>query len=95
MTNRVSYLQVLGTKNPAEVLTKHVPADLFQQQSEATSIMATDGQASVATALNTLEAVLFLPEVSLGPNKVRFAATVSCNAVLALGKSREVGRRDG
>ena len=54
------YLKVLGTKNPADVLTKHVPADLLERHLEATGMAATDGRAAAAPELNTLEAVLFL-----------------------------------
>ena len=43
-TNRLSYLKVLGTKNAADVLTKHVPADLLERHLEATGMVATDGE---------------------------------------------------
>ena len=90
-TNRLSYLKGLGTKNPADVLTKHVPADLLERHPEATGMEATDGRAAVVPELSALESVLLLCESPPGPNAVGFAATLSANQRL---QSARAGRSD-
>ena len=95
VTNRLKYLKVLGAKNPADVLTQHVPADLLERHLEATGMAATDGRAAAAPELNTLESVLFLCDAPPEIKVVRFAATVSYRSVPTVGKGRKVGRHGG
>ena len=94
-TNRFKYLKVLGTKNPADVLTKYVPAELLGRHLEVTGMTATDGRAAAALELNSLESVLFWCEAPHEKKVLRFAATVSYRAVPAVGKGFKVERRGG
>ena len=59
-TNRLKYLKVLGSKNPADVLTKHVPAELLGRHLEATGMAATGGRAAAAPELHSVESAVFL-----------------------------------
>ena len=56
VSGRLAYRKVLGSQNPADVLTKHVPADLLQKHREALGTSTPGGRAETAPELNTLEA---------------------------------------
>ena len=94
-TNRLKYLKVLGSKNPADVLTKHVPAELLGRHLEATGMTATGGRAAAAPELHSVESAVFLCEEPHETKMLRFAAMVSYKAVPAVGKGRKVGQRGG
>ena len=53
-TGRLPYMKVLGTKNPADVLTKHVPADLLNKHLETMNVTITEGRAEKAPELSAL-----------------------------------------
>ena len=54
-TGRLSYKKVLGTKNPADVLTKHVPGDLLDRHLETIRAEIVGGRAESAPQLNSVE----------------------------------------
>ena len=59
---RLAYKKVLGTKNPADVLTKHVPGELLERHLESIGAEARHGRAETAPELNSVESlVLRLP----------------------------------
>ena len=59
---RLAYKKVLGTKNPADVLTKHVPGELLERHLESIGAEARLGRAETAPELNSVESlVLRLP----------------------------------
>ena len=58
MTGRLAYRKVLGTKNPADVLTKHVPAELLQKHLETLGVEFRGGRAESAPELNSVESVV-------------------------------------
>ena len=58
VSGRLAYRKVLGSQNPADVLTKHVPADLLQKHREALGTSTPGGRAETAPELNTLEAIV-------------------------------------
>ena len=58
MTGRLAYHKVLGTKNPADILTKHVPADLLSKHLGAIQVEARGGRAETAPELNSLVSVI-------------------------------------
>ena len=95
VTDRLRYKKVLGAKNPADVLTKHVPAELLGRHFETTGMVPTGGRADIAPELNSLESAVFLCEGPHGLKVLRFASTVSYKAVPAVGKGRKVGLRGG
>ena len=51
LTKRLSYHKVLGTKNPADILTKYVPAELLGRHSETLGTTAPGGRAETAPEL--------------------------------------------
>ena len=86
MTGRLAYRKVLGTKNPADVLTKHVPADLLQKHLETLGVEFRGGRAESAPELNSIESVVLevspAEESSFKPKKkVSFAAKIQCRAI--------------
>ena len=58
LTGRLAYRKVLGSKNPADVLTKHVPADLLQKHLETLCTEVRGGRAETAPELNSIESVV-------------------------------------
>ena len=59
---RLAYKKVLGTKNPADVLTKHVPGELLERHLESIGAEPRSGRAETAPELNSVESlVLRLP----------------------------------
>ena len=49
------YHKVLGTKNPSDILTKHVPAELLDRHLGTMGVQVQDGRAESAPELNTME----------------------------------------
>ena len=58
MTGRLAYHKVLGSKKPAEILTKHVPVELLAKHFGDLQMAARGGQAETAPELNSLMSVL-------------------------------------
>ena len=58
VTGRLSYKKVLGTKNPADILTKHVPSDLLNRHLETVRAVVVAGRAESAPELNTVESCI-------------------------------------
>ena len=55
VTGRLGYRKVLCTKNPADILTKHVPAELLQRHLATMGVEARGGRAESAPGLDSLE----------------------------------------
>jgi hypothetical protein len=55
-TRRLGYKKVLGSRNPADILTKHVPKDLLNVHLATLGIEFQDGRAESAPTLDTVEA---------------------------------------
>ena len=92
---------MLGTLNPADVLTKHVQADLLERRIEAIGMQCPGGRPATAPELNALETVLvswtaLLEEVEhdlatrarVQSRGVRFAPVVNFRAILACNRGR-------
>ena len=58
MTGRLAYHNLLGTKNQADILTKHVPAELLSRHIGTLHMAAGGGRAKTAPELNSLVSVL-------------------------------------
>ena len=85
MSNRLAYRKVLGSKNPADVLTKHVPAVLLQRHLETIGAKSVGGRAESAPELNLAESWVdwfeVKPKKSVSFNeKVQVRAIPWCNA---------------
>ena len=95
MTGHLAYKKVLGTKNPSDVLTKHVPADLLSRHLETMGVAARGGRAEAALELNSLESVVsWYGPLSGGDDRVlqrgreHFAVKVECGAVPSRNRGR-------
>ena len=53
---RLTYKKVLGTRNPSDVLTKHVPGDLLTTHLKALGLEVRGGRAESAPTLDSMEA---------------------------------------
>ena len=54
LSGRLQYRKVLGTKNPSDILTKHVPADLLERHIETMGMTLPGGRAERAPARSRL-----------------------------------------
>ena len=52
VTGRLQYKKILGSKNPADVLTKHWPRELLDKHLETIGVSIVDGRAETAPGLN-------------------------------------------
>ena len=61
VTGRLQYKKILGSKNPADVLTKHVPRELLDKHLETIGVSIVEGRAETAPGLNmfTVESDVF------------------------------------
>ena len=101
---RLSYKKVLGAKNPADVLTKHVPGELLERHLESVGTESRHGRAETAPELNSVESVViclpmdYMSEYESddgGPvkRKISWASTISYRAIPATGRGRPVVRK--
>ena len=58
VAGRLHYKKVLGTKNPSDVLTKHVPGELLERHLEVTGAEPRGGRVETAPELNSVESML-------------------------------------
>ena len=54
-SGRISYKKVLGTKNPADLMTKHMAAELTKQHLGTLNLTTAGGRAETAPTLNNVE----------------------------------------
>ena len=55
VSGRIVNKKILGTKNPADLMTKHMTADLARQHLETLNMTLADGRSEVAPTLNSVE----------------------------------------
>ena len=67
--------KILTNGSPADVMTKHLLADMLERHLEATCMVSTGGSAAYAPQLNAREPAMFLREAPPEPKAFRFAAT--------------------
>ena len=58
VSGRLAYHKVLGTKNPSDVLTKHVPGELLERHIETMGMESRGGRAESAPELNSVESLV-------------------------------------
>ena len=88
MTGRFVYRKVLGSKNPADILTKHVPGELLDRHLETLGAEVADGRAEAAPELSSVESVVQWVE-DRPCRQVRFSSKVQFRAI----ESRNRGRK--
>ena len=105
VAGRIIYKKVLGSKNPADLLTKHMTAELSQQHLTTLNQVTVGGRAESAPTLNSVESLVqswveggaeWAEKITTVENaesrakKVRFCSEVRFRAIPA---SVERGRR--
>ena len=58
LTGRLKYWKVLGSKNPADILTKHVPGELLERHLKTLNVEVRNGRAESAPELNSVVELL-------------------------------------
>ena len=88
-TGRLSYKKALGTLNPSDILTKHVPGDLLDAHLKALGMEIRGGRADAAPSLDELGIEYVTDWVETIPKKtVSFVNTVSVRPIPAIGHGR-------
>ena len=88
-TKRLSYRKVLGSKNPSDVLTKYLSADLMSRHLEAICAEKRGGRADAAPELNSLVSEVLWSEPLRDFSKhVQFAPSVLCRGIPAANTGR-------
>ena len=104
VTGRLAYHKVLGSKNPADVLTKHVPRELLDRHLETLGGKIIGGRAETAPTISSVESMVVevewdesIPDESdSGRSKlVRFDRVVRFRAIPSRNKGRRCTRASG
>ena len=97
-TGRLAYKKVLGTMNPSDILTKHVPGDLLDCHLRTLGTEVRGGRAETAPTLDTVEAEYMYDwiegdsEAKVKKRNVRFCKDVTCRCIPATGKQLPTSR---
>jgi hypothetical protein len=83
-TGRLSYKKVLGTRNPSDILTKHVASTLLEQHLLTVGAEFRGGRADSAATLDEIQPF----DESAASRVVRFSPVVSVKMIPAVGKGR-------
>ena len=83
-TGRLSYKKVLGTRNPSDILTKHVASTLLEQHLLTVGAEFRGGRADSAPTLDEIQPY----DESAASRVVRFSPTVLVKTIPAVGKGR-------
>ena len=93
VSGRIIYRKVLGTKNPADLMTKHMSAELAKSHLGILNMQLTGGRAESAPTLDAVDS--YVEGWYDGDNddagnikRVRFAATVQMRAIPVTGRNR-------
>ena len=88
-TGRLSYKKVLGTMNPSDVLTKHVPGELLDAHLKTLGMELRGGRADAAPTLDAI-GIEYVEDwyEPMKPKKVSFKETVTVRPIPAAGRGR-------
>ena len=95
LNRRLKYHKVLGTRNPSDVLTKHVNRELLATHIRTLGMEHRGGRASTAPSLDSIEAYTEETEPSIYSKnsidkRVRFSKIIEYRSIPALGRLRSV-----
>ena len=106
VSGRLAYRKVLGTKNPADVLTKHVDGNLLEKHLQSIGAHIVDGRAEKAPELNSVESEViwiedeFVHVTGIGDvmrgkvkRKVQFSDVIKFRAIPSVGNARAIHRK--
>ena len=88
VSGRIAYKKVLGEKNAADLLTKHMSADLSARHLECLNMDISGGRASAAPTLDSIVQAWYDGKTTREPRHLRFSNKVSYHAVPATGRQR-------
>ena len=83
---RLSYKKVLGSRNPADALTKHVPGVLMDKHMEVVGVEVRGGRADSAPTLDNVEPYTS----SVVEKKVRFHGIIRIREIPSVGRQKPV-----
>ena len=87
-TGRLGYKKVLGTLNPSDVLTKHVPGDLLDAHLKSLGMEVRGGRAEAAPTLDSLHVSDWVEVVN--DRRVSFSNVAAVWPIPAAGQGRPV-----
>ena len=98
VSGRIIYRKVLGTKNPADLMTKHMSAELAKGHLGILNMQLTGGLAESAPTLDAVESYVEGwydgdSDDAANSKRVRFAATVQVRPIPATGRNRATPTR--
>ena len=102
VSGRIVYRKVLGEKNPADLLTKHMSAELSERHLQTLSMRLDSGRADIAPTLDSVESLVtswyeregFGKDIDyFGHRQVRFDSQVSVRAIPITGRHRRTPPR--
>jgi hypothetical protein len=83
-TGRLAYKKVLGSRNPADILTKHVASPLLDQNLATVGVEVRGGRADSAPTLDEIQEYT----ESAAFKEVRFSGVVRVRPIPAVGRGR-------
>ena len=86
VAGRIVYKKVLGEKNPADLLTKYMPAELMHRHLETINAQPAGGRAESAPQIDSMEVESWAQKWV--DKKVRFDEAVSVRPIPAVGRGR-------
>ena len=89
---RLKYIKVLGTRNPSDILTKHVPKETLEVHLRTLGIIHQEGRASVAPSLDLV--IPYTEEYIENIKCVGFSNVVHIRPIPAVGEGKKC-RRNG
>ena len=91
----IGYKTVLGTLNPSDVLTKHVPGDLLDAHLKSLGMEVRGGRAGVAPTLDPLMVEYITDWVEVVNDcRVSFSNVAAVRPIPAAGRSRPVKEQE-
>ena len=84
-SKRLKYLKVLGSKNPADALTKHIGCELLGQHMAGLGVSSEEGRAETAPTIDDISS--YVEEWAVD-KQVHFANAVQVRHVPGIGKQR-------
>ena len=93
VSGRIAYKKVLGEKNPADLLTKHMSAELSGRHLACLNMDLVGGRASAAPTLDSLVTAWYDGPRRRGSHRVSFSSKVSYYSVPAEGRQRPTPAR--
>ena len=100
VSGRIKYLKVLGEKNPADLMTKHMSAELASKHLGTLNMALTEGRSDAAPTLDSLVRAWYSdsgdaddPNNDDGDRRVRFSSRVQFRGIPAVGRQRRTPPR--